>query len=104
MGYPTGVVYVIGGVSLLINRRARLAATWIGLFVLLLVILFNVPLMVQYGSDIVKGLNFPVDTLMLSGGMLCLAGSLRERSRTRAGTAGAGLKTSDPRALESLAN
>ena len=79
-GYPTSLVYVVGGVCLLINKKARLAATWIGLFVLFAVIIFNVPLMLQFGSDIVKGLNFPVDTLMLSGGMLCLAVSLREKS------------------------
>jgi uncharacterized membrane protein YphA (DoxX/SURF4 family) len=79
-GYPTSVVYAVGGVCLLINKKARLAATWIGLFVLFAVIVFNVPLMLQYPSDIVPGLNFPVDTLVLSGGMLCLAESLREKS------------------------
>jgi uncharacterized membrane protein len=79
-GYPTSVVYVVGGVCLLINKKARLAATWIGLFVLFAVIVFHVPLMLQYPSDIAKGLNLPVDTLMVSGVMLCLAGSLREKS------------------------
>jgi uncharacterized membrane protein len=79
-GYPTSVVYVVAGVCLLINKKARLVAAWTGLFVLFAVIIFNVPLMLQYASDIVPGLNFPVDTLMLSGGMLCLAGSLQEKS------------------------
>jgi uncharacterized membrane protein len=79
-GYLTSVVYVIAGVCLLINKKVRLAATWVGLFVLFAVIFFCVPFMLQYGSDIGKGLNVPADTLVLSGGMLCLAGSLREKS------------------------
>jgi uncharacterized membrane protein len=79
-GYLTGVVYVFAGVGLLINKKVRLAATWVGLFVLFAVIFFCVPFMLQYGSDIGRGLNVPADTLVLSGGMLCLAGSLREKS------------------------
>jgi uncharacterized membrane protein len=78
-GYPTGVVYVVGGVCVLINQKARLAATWIGLFVLFTVIVFCVPYMVQRRFDVV-GLNVPTDTLVLSGGMLCLARSLRDKS------------------------
>jgi uncharacterized membrane protein len=79
-GYLTSVVYVVAGVCLLINKKVRLAATWVGLFVLFTVIFFCVPFMLQYGSDIGRGLNVPADTLVLSGGMLCLAGSLREKS------------------------
>ena len=87
-GYPTGVVYTVGGVCLLINQKARLAAALIGLFVFVLVIIFNVPLMIQYASDIAQGLNFPVNTLMLSGAMLCLAGSLREKSASSSKSVG----------------
>jgi len=36
---------------------------------------FCVPIMVQHGSNIGSGLNVLVDTLLLSGAMLCLAGS-----------------------------
>jgi uncharacterized membrane protein len=79
-GYLTSVIYVVAGVCLLINKKVRLAATWVGLFVLFAVIFFCVPFMFQYGSDIGRGLNVPADTLVLSGGMLCLAGSLREKS------------------------
>ncbi len=79
-GYLTGVVYVVAGVCLLVNKKVRLAATGAGLFVLFAVIFFCVPFMLQYASDVGKGLNVPADTLVLSGGMLCLAGSLREKS------------------------
>jgi hypothetical protein len=50
------------------------------LFVLFTVIFFCVPFMLQYGLDINRGLNVPADTLVLSGAMLCLAGSLREKA------------------------
>ncbi len=58
--------------------KARLKATWIGLFVLFAVIVFCVPFMVQHGSDIGAGLNVPVDTLLFSGVTLCLARSQPE--------------------------
>jgi len=82
-GYLTGAVYVVAGACLLVNKNARFAATWIGLFVVLAVIIFCVPIMVEHGSDIGSGLNVPVDTLLLSGAILCLAGSQREKSVTQ---------------------
>ena len=83
-GYLTGVIYVVGGVCLLINQKARLAATWVGLFVLFGVIFLSVPYMLQYASDINRGLNVPADNLMFCGALLCLAGSLREKSASPA--------------------
>jgi hypothetical protein len=74
------VVYVAAGVCLLLNKKARLAAAYAGSFVLFAVIFFCVPYMLQYASDVGKGLNVPADTLVLSGALLCLAGSLREKS------------------------
>jgi uncharacterized membrane protein len=79
-GYLTGVVYVVAGVGLLINQKARLAATWAGLFILFTVLFFCVPYMLQYASNVGPGLNVPADTLVLGGALLCLAGSLREKS------------------------
>jgi len=79
-GYMTGLVYVPAGLCLLVNKKARLAAAYAGSFVLLAVILFCVPYMLQYPSDIGKGLNVPADTLVLSGALLCLAGSLQKKS------------------------
>ncbi|HEV2298258.1 MAG TPA: hypothetical protein VGR72_07055 [Candidatus Acidoferrales bacterium] len=78
-GYLSSVVYVLAGACLLINRKARLVAAWTGLFVLFAVIFFCVPYMLQLGFDVQRGLNVPADTLVLSGALLCLAGSLREK-------------------------
>jgi uncharacterized membrane protein len=88
-GYVTSVVYVAAGVCLLINKKARLAATWMGLFVLFTVIAFCVPFMLQNASNMGSagsGLNVPVDTLLLSGALFCLAASLREEDWSPAKT------------------
>jgi uncharacterized membrane protein len=75
-GYVSGLVYVICGVSLIINKQARLAATWLGFFILLLVILIYVPIVVANPSDIANALNYFADTLLLNGTILALAGAL----------------------------
>jgi uncharacterized membrane protein len=75
-GYVSGVVYVICGAGLLIRKQARLAATWLGLFILLLVILIYVPIVVANPSDIGNAVNYLADTLLLNGTILALAGAL----------------------------
>jgi uncharacterized membrane protein len=75
-GYVTGVIYLICGVSLIINKQARLAASWLGLVILLLVILIYVPIVVANPSDIGNALNYLADTLLLDGTVLALAGAL----------------------------
>lgn len=77
-GYVTGVVYVVGAVLLLIKRRERQAAMWLGIYVFCSVLIFSVPFMIQRGG--VAGLNVPLDNLMLSGALLCLSGSLAGKS------------------------
>jgi uncharacterized membrane protein len=76
-GYLTGTVFVISGVCLSINKRARLAAGYLGLMILLLVFLIYVPIVVANPSDIANGLNYLMDTLLLGGSALALAGALR---------------------------
>ncbi|MGA8223912.1 MAG: hypothetical protein WB780_19845 [Candidatus Acidiferrales bacterium] len=80
--YVTGVLYVPAGVCLILNKRARLAATWIGVWVLFITVVVYGPIMVQNG-DIGGGLNPITDTLMYSGALLCLAGSLREEAAAK---------------------
>jgi uncharacterized membrane protein len=75
-GYATGAVFVVGGVCLLINKQARLGAAWLGLVTLLLVIIIYVPIVVADPSDIGNAFNYLVDTLLLSGTLLALAGAL----------------------------
>ena len=71
--YLAGVVFVIAGISMLINKRVRLAATAAGLMTLLLVVVMYVPLLVSKPSDIGQGLNYLADTLLLCGSLLAFA-------------------------------
>jgi uncharacterized membrane protein len=82
--YLTGIVYVVGGACLLINKKAHSAAKWVGLWAFFIVVIICVPIMLENLADISAGLNFPADTLMFSGAILCLAGSEREKTGTPA--------------------
>ena len=77
-GYPTGVVYVVAGLCLITNKKAGLAASWLGVVILLLVVVIYFPIVVGIPSDIGNGLNYLADTLMLSGSVLALAQAQRE--------------------------
>jgi uncharacterized membrane protein len=71
--YLAGVVFVIAGISMLVNQRVRLAATAAGLMTLFLVVVMYVPLLVSKPSDIGQGLNYLADTLLLCGSLLAFA-------------------------------
>jgi uncharacterized membrane protein len=74
-GYPTAAVFVVAGICLIINKEARLAATWLGIVILLLVFVVYLPIVLGNPSDIGNGLNYLMDTLLLSGSALALAGA-----------------------------
>ncbi len=78
--YLTGMVFVFTGLALIFNKETRLAATWLGLMLLLLVLAVYVPIVIANPSDIGNGLNYLVDTLLLSGSALAFAGSQHGRS------------------------
>jgi uncharacterized membrane protein len=82
-GYPTGVVFVVAGLCLIIDKETRAAATWLGLMILLLVLVIYVPIVVANPSDIGNGLNYLVDTLALSGAALLFAGAQRKAGDLR---------------------
>jgi uncharacterized membrane protein len=73
--YLAAVVYAVGGVLLLVGKKTRAAATWVGLGVLFVELMVYVPMaVVQRGS--IVGLNFLGDTLMFCGAVLLLAGAM----------------------------
>ena len=76
-GYPTGAIFVVAGLCLILNKEARQAAAWLGLVILLLVVAVYVPILLANPSDIGTGLNYLMDTLLLSGSVLALAQALR---------------------------
>lgn len=74
LAYITGSVLVISGLCILVNWRARLAATWLGAVVFIVVLLVYLPIVISSPGDIANGLNYLVDTLAFSGSALLLAG------------------------------
>lgn len=71
--YLAGIVFIIAGISFMVNRKTRLAATGLGIFVLVLVLFVYLPILVAKPSDINEGLNFLVSTLAFGGAVLLLA-------------------------------
>ncbi len=69
-----GVVLIVGGAALLVNRKTRRAATCVGLAILLAILWVYLPMLVAAPKDIVA-LNFFFDTLLFCGAMLLLANS-----------------------------
>jgi uncharacterized membrane protein len=82
--YLAAVVYAIAGILLLVGRRARAAAAWLGLTVLIVDLAVYVPIAVAKRASL-EGFNFLADTLMFAGTVLLLAGAMpREAERRQA--------------------
>jgi uncharacterized membrane protein len=79
-GYVIGALYVVIAISLLLNKQVRLAATWLGIIILVLVIVIYLPIVVADPADIANGLNYVADTLLLGGAALALAGTRDQNS------------------------
>jgi uncharacterized membrane protein len=74
--YLAGAVLLAAGACLIINKNARLAATYLGIMILVLCLFIYLPIVVAIPSDIGNGLNYFVDTLLFSGAALVLADAL----------------------------
>jgi len=78
--YLAGAVLVACAACILVNVKARLAATYLGIMVLLLVMFVYLPILFSNPSDVDNGLNYVVDTLAFSGASLVLADAINERT------------------------
>ena len=74
--YLAAVVYAVAGGLLLVGKKTRAAATWIGLSVLLVELAVYVPIGVVERASLDNGLNYVGDTLMFCGTVLLLAGAM----------------------------
>lgn len=78
--YLAAAVYAVTGALLLVDKKTRLAATLLGVTVLLVELAVYVPIGVVERASLDKGLNYVADTLMFCGAVLLLAGAMpRER-------------------------
>lgn len=73
--YITAIAYVIAGIPLLVGKKTRAAATWIGVSVLLVIVVVYVAIAVT-DHDKLEGLNYLFDTLMYCGTVLLLAAAM----------------------------
>jgi uncharacterized membrane protein YphA (DoxX/SURF4 family) len=74
--YLAAAVYAVAGILLLAGKKARAAATWIGLTVLFVELVVYVPIAVVERASLDNGFNYLGDTLMYCGAILLLAGAM----------------------------
>jgi uncharacterized membrane protein YphA (DoxX/SURF4 family) len=74
--YLAALVYAVAGILLLIGKKTRAAATWVGLTVLIVELVVYVPIGVVERASLNNGLNYVGDTLMFCGTVLLLAGAM----------------------------
>ena len=67
------MVYAVTGILLLIGKKTRAAAAWLGLTVLFVELVVYVPIGVVERASLNNGLNYVMDTLMFCGTVLLLA-------------------------------
>jgi hypothetical protein len=80
IGYLTGAILLLAGASILANKKTRIAATYLGTWILLLVLFIYGPILIVQLSDPntgikVEGINYFADSLLFAGAILALAGA-----------------------------
>jgi uncharacterized membrane protein len=78
VGYLTGAILLIAGVSILLAKKTRMAATYLGSWILLLVLCIYGPILIVSLADPstevkIDGINYFADTLLFGGAILALA-------------------------------
>jgi uncharacterized membrane protein len=90
IGYVTGAFLLVGGATIFLNRKVRIAATNLGSWILLEVLLIYSPVLILALSNRsaevqVEGINYFADTLLFSGAILALASAVPTRRGRTAG-------------------
>jgi len=78
ISYLTGTILVIAGAAILLARNTRMAATYLGAWIVLLVLFIYGPILIAALGDPstavkVEGINYFADTLLFGGAILALA-------------------------------
>lgn len=74
-----GLLLIVAGVCLLVNKKTRMAATFLGLTILLTVLWIYLPMLIAAPRDVVA-LNFFFDTLLFCGAILLLANAMDKKT------------------------
>ena len=80
VGYLTGAVLLVCGACILPGKKTRTMATYLGAWIVLLVVVIYGPILIASTRDPstavkVEGLNYFTDTLLFAGAILGLAGA-----------------------------
>jgi hypothetical protein len=78
--YLLGSALIVCGACIVVNKKARPTAIYLGIVILLLVAYIYVPVTIANPLDLDSGLNSLADTLALSGTALVLADALTPNS------------------------
>ncbi|MGD0182910.1 MAG: hypothetical protein ABSC15_24115 [Terriglobales bacterium] len=78
IGWLTGAILFVGGVCILLNKKTRMAATYLGAWIVLVVMFIYGPILIAAlgnpSTDVkVEGINYFFDTLLFAGAILALA-------------------------------
>jgi uncharacterized membrane protein YphA (DoxX/SURF4 family) len=73
--YLVGATLLVAGVCLLVNKKARIAATSLGLTILVTVLWIYLPMLLRAPTNVVA-LNYFFDTLLFCGAILLLANTM----------------------------
>jgi hypothetical protein len=80
VGCLTGAILLVAGAAMLLAKKTRMAATYLGAWLVLLVLFLYGPILIVQMSDPsaavkVEGINYFADTLLFAGAILALAGA-----------------------------
>ena len=78
IGYLTGAILLVAGVAILLAKKTRMAATYLGTWSVLLVVFIYGPILIAAlanpTTDVkIEGINYFFDTLLFAGAILALA-------------------------------
>jgi uncharacterized membrane protein len=76
--YVTGAILIVAGAGILLARKTRMAATYLGTWIVLLVLFVYGPILIAALADPntgvkIEGINYFFDTLLFAGAILALA-------------------------------
>lgn len=78
IGYLTGVILFVAGVAILVGRKTRIAATYLGTWLVLVTLFIYGPILIAGLGDPstgvkIEGLNYFFDTMLFAGAILAVA-------------------------------
>ena len=82
----TALFLLAAGVAILIDRYARTAMAWLGLWMVVLTVVLYLPIFLTAsgGMALIEGINYIFDTMLFAGTILLLASALPEKQPSAA--------------------